>query len=78
MTKPVEVLKTRAQIVNEKCVDVCRDLLAQAVKGEIQSVFIVSFEPGGDYRVMVSETINTLKKVGALERLKFDFLAGAE
>ena len=77
MSTPVE-LKTRAQIVNARCIDMCREILAKAESGEIESVFVVTFSPGGDYEVMISETMHTLKKIGCLSRLKHDYLSAKD
>lgn len=73
---PIE-LKTRAQIVNQHCIERCRELLAQAESGDIESIFVIAFRKDGDYDVLISETMDMLKKIGCLERLKHEFLNGA-
>ena len=74
----IATLPTLSARVNEDAVSKLEHLLDMARAGEIESVIAAGFKPTGNWMVVMSGQIDTLKKVGALEAMKADLLKTLE
>ena len=67
-------IKSQTQEANESAVRILRKVLAEAEAGNVETVFIVSFDKGDAYTVDCSMSMDTTLKIGSLERIKFALL----
>lgn len=68
-TKP-----TAAEIVRQNVVEVLRDVLAQAEKGEIATIAMIIEHTNGAWSDRTSDTINFRNAIGHLEILKLEWI----
>lgn len=73
--KLVHSLPTPINEVKESAVNVLKDVLALAEKGEIDNVLIITSNTDGSWSHVYSEALNACEVVGRMEVLKQEWIA---
>ncbi len=72
----LSVLPTVKRKCSDSAVERLKQLLKDVESGEIESIIMVAWRNDGDVWISVGEQEEITKKLGAMERLKFEILKG--
>lgn len=70
----IHVIPTAKATRNPETISLLEEMLERAKDGDIVEIAAVVFLSNGNQSTMISPLIDTLRKIGALEQIKYDIM----